>query len=198
MEPMDIFLLRHAETDSNRAGLLTSGNEDSLTEYGQWQAQTIVEGLMELEIEAILCSPYSRALATVEPFAQEASLPVVVHPCLAEGQLILDNSASHEEPVYFRHVSGYLHPVDTEQAGGFLERVRQAQEIIFSQSASKILIVSHGHMIRELLNSFLALPVKTRFPHDNCGLSLISVGEVNSVRYLNRGICPNQTVDRRP
>lgn len=186
---MDIFLLRHAETDSNRAGLLASGSEDALTGHGSWQAQAIVDGLMELEIESILCSPYSRARSTVEPFAQAASLPVVVHPCLAEGQLILDNSVPQEEPIYVPDASGYLHPAGTEQAGAFLRRVMQAQEIICSQPASRILVVTHGHMIRELLNSLLALPEKTRFPHENCGLSLISVGKVNTVSFLNRAMC---------
>lgn len=194
---MDIFLLRHAETESNRTGSPASGSEDALTEYGHWQAQAIIDGLMELEIEAVLCSPYSRALDTVEPFAQAASLPVVVHPCLAEGQLILDNSVSHEEPLYTPHVSGYLHPTKNEHAGAFLSRVMQAQKIIVSQSASKVLVVTHGHMIRELLNRLLALPVKTRFPHENCGLSLVSVGEVNTVGFLNRTMCSNQTVHRR-
>lgn len=198
MRHMDIFLLRHAETESNRAGSLASGSENALTECGHRQAQAMVDGLMELEIEAILCSPYSRALDTVGPFAQAASLPVVVHPCLAEGQLILDNSVSHEEPVYTPHASGYLHPQTNEQAGAFLRRVLQAQEVIFSQSASKILVVTHGHMIRELLNSLLALPAKTRFPHDNCGLSLVSIGEVNTVGFLNRAMCSNQAVHRRP
>ncbi|UZH11188.1 MULTISPECIES: histidine phosphatase family protein [unclassified Halomonas] len=195
---MEIFLLRHAETESNRAGSLSSGCEDTLTQLGHWQARAIVDGLMEFEIETILCSPYSRALDTVAPFAQAASLAVEVHPCLAEGQLILDNLVSHEEPIYMPHSSGYLHPAGTEQAGAFLGRVMQAQEIIFSQAASKILVVTHGHMIRELLNSLLALPIKTRFPHDNCGLSLISVGKVNTVGFLNRAMCSNQTVHRRP
>lgn len=194
---MEIFLLRHAETESNRAGSLSSGCEDTLTQFGHWQAQAIVGGLMELGIKAILCSPYSRALNTIEPFAQAASLPVVVHPCLAEGQLILDNSVSHEEPVYAPHASGYLYPAKNEQAGAFLRRVMQAQEVIFSQSASKILVVTHGHMIRELLNRFLALPTKTRFPHDNCGLSHVSVGEVNTISFLNRAIYSNKAVHRR-
>ncbi|MGM0823928.1 MAG: histidine phosphatase family protein [Pseudomonadota bacterium] len=198
MRHMEIFLLRHAETESNRAGSLSSGCEDALTEFGHWQAQEIIDGLMGLGIKAILCSPYSRVRNTIEPFAQAASLPVVVHPCLAEGQLILDNSAFQEEPVYTPHASGYLHPVKNEQAGAFLRRVMQAQEVIFSQSASKILVVTHGHMIRELLNGFLALPSKTRFPNDNCGLSHVSVGEVNTVGFINRAMCSNKAVHRRP
>lgn len=195
---MDIFLLRHAETDSNQAGLLSSGSEDALTEHGKWQAQTIVDDLMELEIETVLCSPYSRALDTIEPFTRAASIPVVVHPCLAEGQLVLDSLVSHEEPVYVSHSSGHLHPAENEQAGAFLRRALLAQEVISSQSASKVLVVTHGHMIRELLNIFLALPAKTRFPHDNCGLSLVSVGEVNTVAFINRAMCSNKAVHRRP
>jgi len=96
------------------------------------------------------------------------------------------------------HVSGYLHPTKSEQAGAFLGRVMQVQEAIFSQSASKILVVTHGHMIRELLNSLLALPAKIRFPHDNCGLSLISVRAVTTVSFLNRAMFSNQAVLRRP
>lgn len=195
---MDIFLLRHAETESNRAGVLASGSEDALTEHGRWQAHAIVEGLMGLEIEAILCSPYTRALHTIGPFAQAASLPVAVHPVLAEGQLVLDSSIYHEEPAYIPHSSGYLHPDVNESAGAFLRRVEQAQEVIFSQSVSRVLVVTHGHMIRELLNSILDLPAKTRFPHDNCGLSHISIAQLATVGFLNRAICSYNYGQERP
>ncbi|MCO7247738.1 histidine phosphatase family protein [Halomonas sp. Mc5H-6] len=197
MKSMDIFLLRHAETESNQAGSLASGSGDALTEYGKWQAQAIVGDLMNLDLEAILCSPYSRVLDTVVPLAQTASIPVAVHPCLAEGQLVLDSSVSHEEPVYMPHTSGQLYPAEDEQAGAFLRRALQAKELILSQSASKILVVTHGHMIRELLNIIMDLPEKTRFPHDNCGLSLVSFGEVNTIGFLNRAMCSNKTVHRR-
>lgn len=189
---MDVFLLRHAETKSNWAGSLASGSEDALTEHGQWQAQAIIERLMDLSIDTILCSPYPRALHTAEPFAQAASLPILVQSCLAEGQLLLDSAIYLEEPVYIPHTSGYLYPETNERAGAFLSRVKHAQEVIVSQPASRILVVTHGHMIRELLNSVLLLPKKTRFPHDNCGLSHISVGQANTVRFLNRALCPNQ------
>lgn len=151
---MDILLLRHAETNTNQAGSLSSGSEDSLTEYGYWQAQAIVDGLMELEIEAVLCSPYSRALETVEPFAKSASLPVLVHPCLAEGQLVLNSSVSYEEPAYMQHASGYLYPTKDESAGAFLKRVMQAKEVIFSQSVSRPGSYSWTHDPRVVKPSF--------------------------------------------
>ncbi|WP_218313438.1 histidine phosphatase family protein [Halomonas sp. 18071143] len=55
---MDVFLLRHAETETNRDVALATGSRDALTQHGHYQAQSITGSLMELEIERILCSPY--------------------------------------------------------------------------------------------------------------------------------------------
>lgn len=191
---MDVFLLRHAETEENRNGTLATGSGDALTQYGYSQAQTIIEGLMDLEIESILSSPYPRALETIRPFAEVAKVKIEVHPCLVEGQLLLDKYSGREEPRYFRHVSGHDYPHENETAGAFVSRVSQAHKLIISQSFSRILVVTHGHMLRELLNSMLDLPSKTRFPHDNCGLTHISIGDVNMVKYINRAMCFNQAL----
>ena len=189
---MDVFLLRHAETEANRDGSLATGSDDALTRYGNWQARAIIERLTSLEVEGILCSPYSRALDTIRPFAEAVNLEIRVHPCLAEGQLSLSDTVVLEEPNYTRHVSGYDCPQVSESAGSFLSRVKHTHELIVSQPFSKVLVVTHGHMIRELLNSMLALPVKTRFPHENCGLSHISLGSVNAIKFINRPMCSSQ------
>lgn len=185
---MNIFLLRHAETETNRDGALASGSADALTQHGHCQAQSIIASLMELEIESILCSPYPRALQTIQPFAEVAKIEIEIHSCLAEGQLLLTETPSREDPKYFRHVSGHDYPHENESPGAFMERVLQAKKLIDTQPHSRLLVVTHGHMLRELLNSMLALPHKTRFPHDNCGLSHVSVGDVNIVNYINRPI----------
>lgn len=185
---MNVFLLRHAETETNRDGALATGSGDALTQHGQDQAQSIIGSLLELEIECILCSPYPRVLQTIQPFAEVAKIEIEVHPCLAEGQLLLTETLAREEPKYFRHVSGHDYPHENESPGAFMERVVQAKKLIDTQPHSRLLVVTHGHMLRELLNSMLALPHKTRFPHDNCGLSHVSVGAVNMVSYINRPI----------
>lgn len=183
---MDVFLLRHAETASNRAGALAMRAEEALTAHGCRQSRDIVESLLALDVEAILSSPYPRALETIRPFAERAGMGVDVHPCLAEGQLLLADVPGREVPEYVRHASGYHYPLGNESAGAFMGRVAQARDLIASQAFSRVLVVTHGHMLRELLNSLLALPNKTRFPHDNCGLTHISLGEVNMVNYINR------------
>ncbi|ATH78640.1 hypothetical protein CLM76_14080 [Vreelandella venusta] len=82
---MHIFLLRHSETETNRDGALATGSGDALTQHGHYQAKSIIGSLLELEIECIMCSPYPRALQTIQPFAEVAKIEVEVQPCLAEG-----------------------------------------------------------------------------------------------------------------
>lgn len=184
-----VYLLRHAETASNKAGQMSSCHEEPLTEHGHFQAKWIIKALLDLEIETVLCSPYPRALDTIEPFLAVSNVELRVSPCLAEGQLVLDDNVVGVDPVYEESPSGYLCPVVNETAGAFMSRVRQAVELIHAQSAAKVLVVTHGHMIRELLNGLLRLPTKTRFPHGNCGLSHVSLEEATTVGFVNRELC---------
>lgn len=183
---MDIFLLRHAETQSNQEGRLSSGMDDPLTALGCEQAQAIVSGLLSLRLDAVLCSPLSRAVKTVEPFLEASSLPSERHPCLAEGQLVLTNDVPLVPVCYQNSSGGVPVPCSDELPGAFLQRVEHAKDLLLSQQYPRILVVTHGHMIRELLNSFLALPRKTRFPHHNCGLTHLSIGEQVTVGFINR------------
>ena len=153
--------------------------------------------LKGLGVESILCSPYSRALDTIKPFVDATSVQMEVHPCLAEGQLVLDSSLKHEDPTYIRGCSGYDHPEMDESAGAFLYRANHSTELILSKKESKVLVVTHGHMIRELLNNLLKLKEKTRFPHANCGLSCVEVGDVLAVKFINQVICSNKALQRQ-
>ena len=186
---MDIFLLRHAETKSNQLGALSSTPSDPLTEHGLWQAYTIIDSLKALNIDTILCSPYERARYTVQPFAEAVSIPTVIHPCLAEGQLALDGEVALTKASYSMSPDGFCYPSDNEGVGSFLSRAKEAEELILSEASKRVLVVTHGHMIRELINRFLKLSAKTRFPHHNCGLSHLSIGEVTTVRFINRALC---------
>lgn len=183
---MKIYLLRHAEADSNLAGLLSHGSEGNLTERGIFQSQSIVQTLYEYDVDRIICSPYTRAIDTVLPFANKHNKDIEVESCLAEGQLILNESIGLEEPNYIKSTAGHMHPHEHETKGQFLSRVQSATSIIMSNKSSTILVVSHGHMIRELINNMLSLSTKIRFPHDNCGISCILVGQDTIVNFINR------------
>jgi probable phosphoglycerate mutase len=73
-----LYLIRHGETEWNRAKKVQGWNDSPLTELGQAQARAVA-GILAAEIadlsEAILyCSPLGRARATAEIIAAELGL----------------------------------------------------------------------------------------------------------------------------
>ncbi|USD66839.1 histidine phosphatase family protein [Vibrio sp. SCSIO 43136] len=182
---MDIFLLRHAETESNKKGLLSSCSADPLTNKGVKQSLDIVGCLEKLGVQSILCSPYLRAQKTIEPFSKASGIGIETHGSLAEGQLVLGTLVKPLNPIY-NESSGY--PILDETKEQFVGRAIHAAELILSQKHERILVVSHGHMIRELLNIFIKPAEKMRFPHANCGLTRLSVGDNQMIHYINREI----------
>jgi len=182
---MDIFLLRHAETQSNSQGALSSCSEDPLTKFGLEQANSIIEPLEKLDINSIVSSPYLRAIKTIMPFAKVSGLKINEHSCLAEGQLVLDSAIKSVDPEY-EISTGY--PIKHESQEQFIGRAEEASKLLLKQEGSRVLVVSHGHMIRELLNIFIQTENKIRYPHDNCALTHISFGKNLTIRYINRAI----------
>jgi len=187
---MNLFLLRHAESAANKLGALASGSADRLSDCGVQQAQRLAAVLAGLEIQRILCSPYVRAVDTIVPFAALSHLEVEQHGCLAQGQWVLESNPVIETPEYLE-LNGC--PVEQETKGQFLARVQESIVLIKAQRVNSLLIVSHGHMIRELLNEFIGTQTKVRFPHANAGLSHLVLGDIVVVKFINKQHCTDKT-----
>ncbi len=81
---MRLILVRHGETESNRAGLVLGQADIELTEHGRWQAEQVARSLESEAIDVIYSSPLKRALATAEPIARSHGLEVQVEEGLIE------------------------------------------------------------------------------------------------------------------
>jgi broad specificity phosphatase PhoE len=81
---MRLILLRHGETDSNKARLALGQADIELNEHGRWQAQRLAASLKHEPIAAIYSSPLKRALATAGPIASSHGLEVQVDDGLIE------------------------------------------------------------------------------------------------------------------
>lgn len=180
---MKIYLLRHAESQSNALGRLTSDDDEQLTSKGLSQAESIVPMLGELGITKVLCSTSFRAKQTIRPFLDDFSANIEYSDLLIEGQLVLEAPAVSQE--------WGVHLKRSESAVEFLERTKVAMKLLLDQKCERFLVVTHGHMIRELINLIIESSIKIRFSHENCGLSLVEIGEYVNIKYVNRAICPN-------
>jgi probable phosphoglycerate mutase len=72
-----LYLVRHGETESNRAGLALGRADVPLNEKGLWQAARVGEALAQEPIAAVYTSPLTRARQTAEPIAVHRGLTPV-------------------------------------------------------------------------------------------------------------------------
>lgn len=78
-----IYLIRHGETDFNRDGRVQGLTESNLSDLGREQARLIGERLQDLDIEAAVTSPLSRAVDTCR-IALNGSMEFVTYERLHE------------------------------------------------------------------------------------------------------------------
>lgn len=84
MSATTIYLVRHA---ASAPSALVPESDWPLSDAGNRQAQALVPQLAQLAIDQVITSPYRRAVATIEPFARTANLPITTEIDLRERKL---------------------------------------------------------------------------------------------------------------
>ena len=84
---MRLILVRHGETDSNKASLALGRDDVELNETGRWQAQRVAGALQSQPIVAVYSSPLRRALDTARAIAGRHHLAVEVDEGLIEMEI---------------------------------------------------------------------------------------------------------------
>jgi broad specificity phosphatase PhoE len=79
-----IVLVRHGETDANRAGLLLGRANPTLNERGRAQAAAVAAALRRDPVSLILTSPLDRARETAAAIGGATGVEVEVEPSLTE------------------------------------------------------------------------------------------------------------------
>ncbi len=142
-----LILIRHCESSGQAP-------DAPLTEAGSRAAEALADRLAALAPDAIYSSPYRRARATVQPFAERAGLAVVEDARLHERVLSakpLDDWLDHIRHSYadLDHVAG---------AGG--ESLRETQVRALAALAEIVardhrlpVVASHGNLISSVLRA---------------------------------------------
>jgi len=183
-----LILVRHGETDTNKARLALGRADIELNEHGRWQAQRLAVSLKDEPIAAIYSSPLRRALATAEPIASSHGLEVQVDEGLIEMdigemegltfqqvgeryphflQLWLGSQAAYEA------MPGGERLLDVqERAWQAIERIRQRQE------QETVAVATHNLVILTLLCRVLGLELADfrRLRHSLAAKSVLEMG----------------------
>ena len=186
---MIIYLVRHGETDWNRAGRLQGQTDIELNERGREQAGKLREKLAGIELDAAFSSSLKRAKETRQIILEGRDIPAWDEPLLKEmnfgqweGDMLKEIRADAAHPLHdlFEQPGRYAAPPSAES---FEELSRRTWEFMNERLRpleavyGSVLIVAHGGAGRSILN-LLSGVLAERFwekPMGNCAVARIAL-----------------------
>ena len=158
-----VYFVRHGETAGNVSGK-SQTPDIPLSEEGRKQAQFVAERFTRIHVDKIFASPYLRAKETAETIAGKIGKEIVFNELLREIKRpseILGISYHEEEyhriiaEVESRELSPGLRFTDEETLFEMEGRAREILELLKSDTAKEILVVSHDVFLKMLLSAMM-------------------------------------------
>jgi uncharacterized phosphatase len=174
----ELYLVRHGETDWNRARRIQGSTDIPLNATGREQAATTGRLLARRNWDAIIASPLSRAFETASIIARETGLPL---PTALDA--LVERNYGEAEGLTGHEIDRRF-PPGTEVPGRetreqVTDRVLPALLALADEHPGQaIIVVSHGGVIRSVLNAVEHAP--SGEPIRN--------GSVHSFRHVDRAL----------
>ena len=164
---VDIYLVRHGETDWNTQKRLQGHTDIPLNEQGKLQAYQLREKFVDMNFVQIYSSDFSRARATAEIIVDSKKTSIIENALLRErfmgtweGRLAIDLQQHLKQICDLDNLTKeeYLSLNWDDTAETYVDVYRRIQSflrsIVISSPASSgpILVCSHGGVLRTILN----------------------------------------------
>ena len=163
---IQLYLIRHGESEWNRLSRYTGKQDIPLSELGREQANRLAERLAAEKLPAIYASPLQRARETANIIGRLTRTRVVIEPGLAEidhgrWEGLTTPQVIQEFPADHARWRAQPHTVVMPQGESLGDVMRRADaslnRILAEQDRGKIAICSHDAVIRVLLLKTLGL-----------------------------------------
>lgn len=195
-----LYLIRHAETDWNRAGMFQGHADTDLSERGHGQVRALARRFADIPLDLVVSSDLRRARETATGLTQgcRTAPSLEVDPRLREMDfgawegLRLDDIRR----LYPADLAAYrADPVDGRPTGGesFRDAGQRALAAVTEHAARpgvrRLAVVSHGGTLKALLCLLLGVPLGLRrqLLIDNASVTAVELreGQPALLRYLN-------------
>ncbi|TCK98625.1 adenosylcobalamin phosphatase [Natranaerovirga hydrolytica] len=162
---MDIYIVRHPETQGNVNKIIYGKSHYPYTMTGEEQVNTILGQLEKINIEKIIASPLKRTKDLAEAIAYTKDVSLECDQRLEEmGFGILENltlgEVEKQHPKVYEHYLNHYETYTIPNGENFLDfrkRVVSFAKELANMTHSSVLIVSHGRVIKEMLEYLLNL-----------------------------------------
>ena len=164
-----LIVVRHAQSESNKAKFYAAAINVNLTEYGRMQAEKTAAFLRKYSIDRAYSSPMVRVIQTAKPIIRGRNLELEIIPDLREIYGGAWEGLSYEEiereyPVerdLWYHNFIYCICPGGDSVSDLYNRVRPAFEKIVADNYGKtVLVASHATPIRLMLTRFMGKPIR--------------------------------------
>lgn len=189
---MNLYLIRHGETDYNKAKRIQGHCDIALNDYGRELARVTAAGLADIPFDIIFTSPLVRASETARIIAGDRNIPIVEDIRIQEigfgeyeglcsgkqGYNIPDNKAFWN---FFFDTENYQVPPGGESFEEVIQRTGEfLTEIINNEEYQDktILISTHGCALKAILANVNHTSIKDFWGegvHKNCGVTHLTV-----------------------
>ncbi len=165
----ELIFIRHGQTEWNASGRLQGRADSPLTDLGRLQVQAHLSWLAPVKPDLIVASPLGRTQATAKILADALQLGVEVDPRLEErcmgqyeGWTLEEVSAVAPEEADRRDADPWNYRAPGgENYDDMVERVAPLVDELIARPANRIVVVSHGTLVRPLLGRLLSLEQQT-------------------------------------
>lgn len=139
-----IYFVRHAQAEGQP-------REARLTKIGEEQAQQLVEFFKDKQVDFIYSSPFTRALATIRPFAESRGLEIRKDGRLEERVLSSSEHPDWKEMLRLSFEDFTLEYDGGESCGSGFDRAGSILSEAMAGPFQNILFVTHGNLMTLLL-----------------------------------------------
>ncbi|MDH6235332.1 histidine phosphatase family protein [Cryobacterium sp. CG_9.6] len=163
-------LIRHGQTDWNAALRIQGATDIPLNDVGRGQATDAVAPLSAFEWDFVVSSPLSRAAETADLIAADLDLTVTLRiPGLIERDYGPAEGLQDGEELEALRFPGGFHGAEAES--DVAERgIDALQQLAREHPGARIIVVSHGTLIRLCLERVLERPIGSI---NNAALTLV-------------------------
>ena len=195
---MDLFLVRHAESEGNSKNIMQGRIDYPLSREGIKQANLLSERLKDYTIDIIYTSSLKRALQTAEAIGKyHPETPLIVLDELKEVHIGLFTGLtwSEAEKKYPDVVKEFLLKRDLSFVPGAEspEDINSRIEICLNtiltnrDTAKRILLISHGSFLQRMLKKILGVSDNNfiTFTFSNTSINELSITDVTRIKKIN-------------
>lgn len=180
---LNIYLLRHGETEQNLKGLYYGKLDIDITDKGIKQIEYINNKVKNITFDKIYVSNMKRAMSSADIILKDKHIPYIIDKRLSEMNLGVFEGKNYEDiqreyPIEYKEWSNdwkAYAPPKGESYISFYERVKEFFQEILKLEDENVLLVTHSGVIRSILTYTMGenLDVFWKFGSKNGDLTLI-------------------------